>query len=98
VNGRVAHQGTGLHGRCHRRGLADGGLQRSEVAILHQAEVEKGVVNSAGILWTNAASGKQKTAAFVPPIDQRAAALLSEVKTAFNFRPRSAAWRLQNQP
>ncbi len=60
--------------------------KEARVAILHQAEVEKGVVSSASILWTNADSGKQKTAAFLPLIDQRAAALLNEVKAAYQLQ------------
>src|SRR5277367_2147485 len=65
--------------------LADG-YKEARVAILHQAEVEKGVVNSASILWTNVGTGKQKTAAFAPLIDQRASALLNEVKAAYQLQ------------
>jgi hypothetical protein len=65
--------------------LADA-YKEARVAILHQAEVEKGVVNSASTLWTNAGAGKQKTAAFAPFIDQRAAALLNEVKAAYQLQ------------
>jgi hypothetical protein len=65
--------------------LADG-YKEARVAILHQADVEKGVVNSASILWTNANNGKQKTAAFVPLIDQRASGLLTEVKAAYQLQ------------
>ena len=43
-------------------------------------------MSSASILWTNATSGKQKTAAFAPLIDQRAAALLNEVKAAYQLQ------------
>jgi len=62
------------------------GYKEARVAILHQAEVEKGVVNSASILWTNVDNGKQKTAAFAPLIDQRASALLNEVKAAYQLQ------------
>ena len=62
------------------------GYKEARVAILHQAEVEKGVVNSASILWTNVANGTQKTAAFAPFIDQRAAALLNEAKAAYQLQ------------
>jgi hypothetical protein len=65
--------------------LADG-YREAKVAILHQAEVEKGVVSSASILWTNADNGKQKTAAFAPLIDQRASVLLSEAKAAYQLQ------------
>jgi aminopeptidase YwaD len=62
------------------------GYNEARVAILHQAEVEKGVVNSASVLWTNASNGKQRTAAFGPLIDQRAVGLLSEVKAAYRLQ------------
>src|SRR5215469_1085064 len=65
--------------------LADG-YKEARVAILHQAEVEKGVVNSASVLWTNVNSGKQKTAAFAPLIDQRATGLLNEAKAAYQLQ------------
>ena len=65
--------------------LADG-CREAGVAILHEAEVEKGVVNSAAVLWTNADSGRQKTTAFAPLIDQRAGALLNEVKAAYQLQ------------
>jgi len=91
--------GRGLErmGESHTKGLgymADAanataltdGYKEARVAILHQTEVEKGVVNSASILWTNVDNGKQKTAAFAPLIDQRAAALLNEVKAAYQLQ------------
>jgi hypothetical protein len=91
--------GRGLErmGESHTKGLgymADAtdaatlsdGYREARVAILHQAEVEKGVVNSAAILWTNTNKGKQTTAAFAQLIDQRAAALLNEVKAAYQLQ------------
>jgi hypothetical protein len=56
------------------------------VAITHQAGVEKKVIESASILWTNTSAGKQKTSAFVPLIDQRAAALMNEAKAAYQLQ------------
>jgi hypothetical protein len=56
------------------------------VAIRHQANVEKKVVESASILWTNVDAGKQKTAAFVPLIDQRATSLEREVEAAYRLQ------------
>ena len=90
-------RGLARMGESHTKGLgymADAtdastlmeGYKEARVAILHQAEVEKGVVNSASILWTNAGNGKQKTAAFAPLIDQRASALLNEVKAAYQLQ------------
>ncbi len=55
-------------------------------AIAHQAKVEKGVVRSASVLWTDAAEGKKRTAAFEPLIDQRAKGLLGEVKAAYQLQ------------
>ncbi len=89
-------RGLSRMGESHTKGLgymADAtnasltdGYKEARVAILHQAEVEKGVVNSASILWTNVDNGKQKTAAFAPLIDQRASALLNEVKAAYQLQ------------
>ena len=58
----------------------------ARVTIEHQARIEKGVVMSASVLWTNPEAGKTKTAAFLPLIDQRAAALLNEVKAAYQLQ------------
>jgi hypothetical protein len=90
-------RGLGRMGESHTKGLgymADAtdaasltdAYKEARVAIVHQAEVEKGVVNSAGVLWTNADAGKKKTAGFAPLIDQRAAALLNETKAAFQLQ------------
>jgi aminopeptidase YwaD len=90
-------RGVARMGESHTKGLgymADAtnaaalmdGYKEARVAILHQAEVEKGVVNSASILWTNVDNGKQKTAAFAPLIDQRVSALLNEVKAAYQLQ------------
>jgi hypothetical protein len=62
------------------------GYKEARVAILHQADVEKGVVSSAAVLWTNADTGKKNTAAFAPLIDQRASSLLNEVKVAYQLQ------------
>ena len=56
------------------------------VAIKHQAEVEKGVVRSASVLWTNVDAGRKKTTALEPLIDQRAASLLNEVKAVYQIQ------------
>jgi hypothetical protein len=64
------------------------GYKEARVAILHQADVEKRVVNSAAVLWTNVNDGKQKTAAFAPLIDQRASSLLNEVKATYQLQAR----------
>jgi aminopeptidase YwaD len=90
-------RGLSRMGESHTKGLgylADAtdastltdGYKEARVAILHQAEVEKGVVNSASILWMNADNGKRNTAAFAPLIDQRALALLNEAKAAYQLQ------------
>src|SRR5262249_2319801 len=62
--------------------LADA-YHEAVVAIRHQANVEKGVMRSASVLFDDRADGEKKTAAFEPLIDRRAAALLDEAKAAF---------------
>jgi hypothetical protein len=90
-------RGLARMGESHTKGLgymADAtdaatltdSYKEARLAIVHQAEVEKGVVSSASILWTNVDSGKQKTAAFAPLIDQRAEVLLNEVKAAYQLQ------------
>ena len=53
------------------------------VTITHQANVEKGVVRSARVLFDNPADGEKKVQVFEPLIDKRAAALLDEAKAAY---------------
>ena len=89
-------RGLSRMGESHTKGLgymadaATGALSQAyreaRVAILHQAEVEKGVVASASVLWTNPDAGKKNTAAFAPLIDQRAAALLQEVDAVYRLQ------------
>jgi hypothetical protein len=90
-------RGLSRMGESHTKGLgymADAanpaalvdGYKEAKIAVLHQAEVEKAVVNSASILWTNVDKGKQETAPFAPLIDQRASALLQEVKAAYQLQ------------
>src|SRR5262249_12410786 len=90
-------RGLSRMGESHTKGLgymADAkdastlmqGYKEARVAILHQAEVEKGVVASASVLWTNPETGKKNISAFAPLIDQRAASLLNEVKAAYQLQ------------
>jgi aminopeptidase YwaD len=90
-------RGLARMGESHTKGLgymADAtdaatlmeGYKEAKVAILHQAAVEKGVVSSASVLWTNADAGKKNTASFAPLIDQRATELLGEVKAAYQLQ------------
>src|SRR4029079_986416 len=88
-------RGLARMGESHTKGLgymADatattlpGAYKEAKNAIRHQAEIEKGVVRSASVMWTNVADGKKKTAVFEPLIDQRALALLNEVKAAYQL-------------
>lgn len=55
-------------------------------AIRHQTTIEKAVVRSARVLWTDTALGARRTAAFEPLLDQRATALLNEVKAAYQLQ------------
>jgi aminopeptidase YwaD len=59
--------------------------REARVAVQHQAQVEKAVVRSAGVLYTDVEAGKKKTAVFDPLIDKRAAALLDEVAAAYRL-------------
>jgi len=87
-------RGAERMGDAHRKGLSymtdvgdaaslAGAYREAVVAIRHQADVEKGVVRSASVLFDNRADGEKKVAAFEPLIDKRAAALLDEAKAAF---------------
>ena len=89
-------RGLARMGESHTKGLgymADAtpatlgqAYKEARTAILHQASIEKGVVRSASVLWTNTDDGKKKTAVFEPLIDQRAAALLNEVRAAYQLQ------------
>jgi hypothetical protein len=87
-------RGLSRMGESHTKGLgymadaSDGAslgnaYREARVAILHQAEIEKAVVRSASVLWTDSIAGRKNTVAFAPLIDQRAASLLNEVKAAY---------------
>jgi hypothetical protein len=89
-------RGLSRMGESHTKGLgymadaSDGpalttAYKEARNAIHHQAEIEKAVVRSAGVLWTNVAEGKKRTASFEPLIDQRANALMNEVKAAYQL-------------
>ena len=89
-------RGLSRMGESHTKGLgymadaADGpsltlAYKEARNAIQHQADIEKGVVRSASVLWTNVDLGKKRVAAFEPLIDQRANSLLNEVKAAYQL-------------
>jgi len=90
-------RGLSRMGESHTKGLgymADAtdaaaltnAYREARVAILHQARIEKEVVKSASVLWTNTAEGAKRTAAFAPLIDGRANALLAETKAAYQLQ------------
>ena len=90
-------RGLSRMGESHTKGLgymADAtdatnlvtAYKEAKNAILHQASVEKAVVRTASVLWTNTADGTKKTAAFEPLIDQRANALINEVKASYQLQ------------
>jgi hypothetical protein len=60
--------------------------KEARVAISHQAGIEKAVVTTASVLWTNVEDGKKRVAAFAPLIDARANSLLNEVKAAYQMQ------------
>lgn len=88
-------RGLARMGESHTKGLgymADASpaslpqaYKEARVAIQHQAEIEKAVVRSSGVLWTDVPAGQKKAAAFEPLIDQRASALLAEVRAAYQL-------------
>jgi hypothetical protein len=88
-------RGLSRMGESHTKGLgylADAtatslpqAYKEARIAIKHQSDVEKGVIRSASVMWTNVEDGKKKTAAFLPLVDQRATALLNEVKAAYQL-------------
>jgi aminopeptidase YwaD len=55
-------------------------------AIRHQAEIEKAVVQSARVLWTDTVMGRSRTTGFAPLIDARAASLMNEVRAAYQLQ------------
>jgi hypothetical protein len=60
--------------------------KEARVAVQHQASVEKAVVRSTAILFTDPAAAGRKLAAFDGLIDQRAAALQNELAALFALR------------
>ncbi|MCC7195839.1 MAG: M28 family peptidase [Gemmatimonadaceae bacterium] len=101
IAARVASEnlGRGLSrmGESHTKGLgymADAAsgpsltnaYKEARIAIRHQADVEKAVMRTASVLWTNVGDGQTKTAAFEPLIEQRANSLLNEVKAAYQLQ------------
>lgn len=55
-------------------------------AIRHQTTIEKAVLRSASVLWTDTTTGAKRIAGFIPLLDQRAASLLNEAKAAYQLQ------------
>ena len=66
----------------------------ARVAIRHQADVEKAVVRSSAVLYTDAAGAPKLLEALEAAIDRKAAALLDEAKAAYALH----AQRLDTPP
>jgi Peptidase family M28 len=66
----------------------------ARVAIRHQADVEKAVVRSSGVLYADPAGAPRRLAALEAAIDREAAALLDEAKAMYAVH----AQRLNTQP
>lgn len=90
-------RGLGRMGESHVKGLgymADAkdatSLTRAYAearnAIRHQTAIEKAVVRSAAVLWTDTTAGAKRVVGFMPLLDQRAASLLNEVKAAYQLQ------------
>lgn len=71
--------------------LADA-YREAKVAVRHQANVEKAVVRTAGVLFTNPADGQKALAPLEPLIEARATAMLNEVTAAYKVA--AAAWKV----
>lgn len=90
-------RGLSRMGESHTKGLgylADArdslslatAYREARVAIKHQAEIEKAVVRSASVLYTDVDAGRKRTAVFEPLIDRRSVALLDEVAAAYRLQ------------
>jgi hypothetical protein len=84
--GEFHNKGLGYMADAANAAALTDAYKEAKIAILHQGEVEKGVVNSASVLWTDAKSGKEKTGTFLPMIDQRVTQFLSEAKAAYQLQ------------
>ncbi|HWK35926.1 M28 family peptidase, partial [Sphingomonas sp.] len=88
-------RGTGRMSEAQVKGLgyiSDAGpaglttaYREAQNAIRHQAEIEKAVLASANVMWTDPAAGRKKVAAFAPLIDNRANVLLAEAKATYQL-------------
>jgi hypothetical protein len=97
IAGESLARGTERMGDSQRKGLsyladaADGAqllqsYKEARTAVRHQAEVEKAVVKSASVLFTNPAEGQKKLAGFDKLIEEGASALQDQVTAYYKIR------------
>ena len=86
-------KGMGYIADAATEGELRNAYREAQVAIRHQVAVEKEVVESASIMWTDAAAGKENTQTFVPIIEHRAAPLLEEITAAYELQAKQRGFR-----
>jgi hypothetical protein len=97
VAGESFARGAERMGDAQRKGLgymadvADGAAladaySEAKVAIRHQADVEKGVMRSLSVLFTNPAEAQKRLATFETLIDQRATVLQNEATAYYKLQ------------
>jgi hypothetical protein len=105
VTGENLARGTERLGTNERKGtayLADArtpeqlhaAWKDARVAIRHQADVEKAVIRSSGVLYADPAGAPKRLATLEAAVDRKAAALLDEAKAMYALH----AQRLNTQP
>jgi hypothetical protein len=68
--------------------------KEARIAVRHQADVEKGVVNSSGVLYDDPAGAPKRLAPIAATIDKNAAAILDSLRALYTLQ----AQRLNTQP
>lgn len=105
VTAEALARGTERMGAAQRKGLgylADAGdaaalveaYKEARNAVAHQSEVEKAVVRSSAVLYASPEEAAKRLAAFDARIEQRARALLDEIRAFYE----AAAQRLKAAP
>ena len=86
-------KGMGYIADAATEGELQNAYREARVAIRHQVAVEQEVVESASIMWTDAAAGKENTQTFVPIIEHRAAPLMEEITAAYELQAKQRGFR-----
>jgi aminopeptidase YwaD len=68
--------------------------KNARASVKHQAGIEKATVQTSAVLYANPADAEKKLAAFEPLVDQRANALLNEVKAFYEVEAQRLNLRL----